>query len=53
MEKEIQGEERKKVRQGDGKARGERGVFMSGCRRHSGAPPKRKPSLIQSAGAAV
>ncbi len=25
------------------------GVFMSGCRRHSGAPPKRKPSLIQSA----
>lgn len=26
-----------------------RGVFMSGCCRHSGTPPKRKPSLIQSA----
>lgn len=25
------------------------GVFMSGCRRHSGTPSKRKPSLLQSA----
>lgn len=36
-----QREERKKVIPGDGKCSGE-GVFMSGCRRRSGAPFKRE-----------